>query len=162
MLHKMAAWMCVLLLLFVAITPEGCPLGWVQGPSSCFFFSQFGGTWADANAICKGFETKLAEPADEITFAFLAGHAASEHPLHSQFYLGGSDMFVEGVWEWSSTKTQVNPNHWEPGNPSDDNNNGDCLTLNAPLKELNDVQCTAIFAFICEAESGEPEQVVIG
>ncbi|XP_069119170.1 perlucin-like [Argopecten irradians] len=156
-------WMYVSLLMFIAIKTQGCPQGWVQGPNACFFFSKFGGSWADGNAICQGFNTRLAEPEDDATLAFLLRHAKIEHPTNAQFYLGGSDMFAEGTWVWSSTLDKVNPSHWTPGNPNDDYNNGDCLTLNAPGGGLNDVRCTDTYSFICQAETENHETVnVIG
>ncbi|XP_060067603.1 perlucin-like [Ylistrum balloti] len=148
----MSGWIHATLLLLLVVKAQGCPLGWVQGPINCFFFSQFPGTWADANAICRSFNAKLAEPEEAITLTFLIGHAKSEHAFHDQFYLGGSDMFVEGVWEWSSTKHKINPGHWLPGNPNDDGHNGDCLTLQGSQGGLNDVICTSDYSFICETE----------
>ncbi|XP_021367457.1 perlucin-like protein [Mizuhopecten yessoensis] len=149
-----------LLICYSTTTTKACPGGWIQGPIACYFLSKFGGTWADANSVCQGFLGKLAEPIEEESFQFLSGASKNETPHNGQFYLGGSDMFVEGIWEWSTTKTQIYKNHWYPGNPSDSNHNEDCLALNGGI--LNDVPCTSSYSFICQLERDEAVEQVIG
>ncbi|XP_033759003.1 perlucin-like protein [Pecten maximus] len=149
------------LLISVGLTiSEACPQGWVQGPRSCYFFSQFGGTWADANSVCQGFHGKLAEPVEEDSYQFLSSVSKNETSYHRPFFLGGSDMFVEGIWMWSTTKSLISKIHWVPGGPHDSVNDEDCLTLIEG--SLNDVTCTSNNWFICELESEEEIPEVIG
>ncbi|XP_060067605.1 perlucin-like [Ylistrum balloti] len=145
---------------FKQVKITSCPPGWIQGPRNCYFLSHFGGTWADANSVCQGFLGKLAEPIEEDSFQFLSKASKNVSANHGQFFLGGSDMFVEGIWLWSSTKTMIYKNHWSPGGPSDSGHNEDCLTFVGGV--LNDVPCTSTYSFICQLESEEEGTQVIG
>ncbi|OWF50480.1 Perlucin [Mizuhopecten yessoensis] len=129
---------------------NGCSLGWLTGPSGCYFLSRFTATWGEASSVCQGFGGKLAEPMDEDSYTFLTGSIHDRGQAGVQFSVGGSDMFVEGVWEWSSSGAKVMNNHWLPGEPNDDNNNGDCLTLHD--NGFNDLECHSLHYFICEKE----------
>jgi hypothetical protein len=49
--------------------------------------------------------------------------------LHSDWWLGGRDDVVEGVWEWSSTGKPFSVSDWNPGQPYNLYQDQDCLRI---------------------------------
>ncbi|CAG2232218.1 unnamed protein product [Mytilus edulis] len=75
------------------------------------------------------------------------------HDLTQDFWIGGTDEVIEGVWVWASTGKDLTYTNWEPGQP-DNWKNENCLSLvwwNIPGK-WNDWYCSRNCHFICETE----------
>jgi hypothetical protein len=49
--------------------------------------------------------------------------------FHSQWWLGGRDDVVEGVWEWSSTGKPFSVSDWNPGQLYNLYQDQDCLRI---------------------------------
>ena len=75
--------------------------------------------------------------------------------LLGQYWVGGSDRAEEGVWRWESTKTPISSTvkDWNPGEPSNDGGDGDCLLINYG-GYWNDGPCHAVARYVCEVISG--------
>ncbi|CAC5389919.1 unnamed protein product [Mytilus coruscus] len=69
------------------------------------------------------------------------------------YWLGGRDDVIEGIWMWASTDRVFNYTHWKPGQPDNDGGNENCLHLfGAVAMKWNDAPCTNAYRFICERE----------
>ncbi|KAJ8319624.1 hypothetical protein KUTeg_002826 [Tegillarca granosa] len=70
-----------------------------------------------------------------------------------RYWLGGTDIAVEGHWEWASSGQQFDYTHWHPGQPDNANSNEHCLDMTGHMDfDWNDMVCTLKFYFICERE----------
>ncbi|XP_078311288.1 CD209 antigen-like protein C [Crassostrea virginica] len=109
--------------------------------------------WGDALSFCKtSFDAKLVEveSASESTFI---EHESRNHAglATGVFWLGGSDVVVEGEWEWMTSHSRLTYSHWAPGQPSNDANREHCLNIHSGfLYRWNDAPCTDRHWFICE------------
>lgn len=130
-----------------------CTDGWVGHHSKCYFFSKTKQTFADASALCRAFNSKLAEPVtqDELNFltslVVMIGQSAS-------YYIGVTDSFLEGQWVYSYARTliRVRP-HWLNGGP-DNYHNEDCVeVVSSQSGQWSDVQCTTSLFYICEYDN---------
>lgn len=66
------------------------------------------------------------------------------------FWIGGSDMLVEGEWEWMTSHNLVTFTDWASGEP-DDFLNQDCLDIKTSAHyHWNDSPCSYLHWFICE------------
>ena len=69
-----------------------------------------------------------------------------------RFWLGGSDIHLEGVWIWDSNGDEIiRDMFWEYGQPSSINNGGsseNCLEMT--LFGFNDLSCNVLRPFACE------------
>ena len=70
------------------------------------------------------------------------------------YWIGGTDEFMEGHWLWIPTMQKLSFTDWSPGNPSDSGSNEDCMEIivghSAPLTKWNDDNCSNKANFICE------------
>ena len=54
-------------------------------------------------------------------------HASSiEATGIGEYYIGGTDMVIDGEWVWASTFAKATPNYWSPGEPNNDGGSEDC------------------------------------
>ncbi|XP_069102748.1 perlucin-like [Argopecten irradians] len=142
----------LLLLANVHFSHGGCPEGYHAAGHLCLFFSEITGTWAEANSYCRTFSASLFEPnSDERQKAVVTALQTVPAPSHGEFFIGGSDFFVEGHWIWSTESVPVTNSHWLPGNPSDSNIGEDCMAVSAG-GQWNDIACDRHLPFICETE----------
>ncbi|BFZ08891.1 hypothetical protein BsWGS_11930 [Bradybaena similaris] len=75
-------------------------------------------------------------------------------------WLGGYDIFHEGVWEWSSGRNDfISFTNWHSGEPNNNNNDEDCLNMYEPLNyNWNDESCDNKCNFICAAPASGDEE----
>ena len=70
------------------------------------------------------------------------------------YWIGGTDEFMEGHWLWIPTMQKLSFTDWSPGNPSDSDSNEDCMEIivghSAPTTKWNDDNCSKKANFICE------------
>ncbi|OWF36228.1 Low affinity immunoglobulin epsilon Fc receptor [Mizuhopecten yessoensis] len=140
--------LCVLL--FAGHSHGSCPAGYLVEGEFCFFFSEITGTWAEANSYCRTFNAVLFEPNTEDRQTALA--KALQHvsgPNGREFFIGGSDFFIENQWIWSTEQNPITISHWSPGNPSDSNIGEDCMAV-VKAGQWNDIACDRKLEFICE------------
>ncbi|XP_033729105.1 perlucin-like [Pecten maximus] len=141
-----------ILLTLVGTLIQACPSGWIQHGERCYFFSIVVGSWADAGSYCRNFNGKLAEPTELSDVAFIDGEAKDKHASQGEYYLGGSDFFVEGEWLWASTLKPITIKHWGSGEPNDRQGEEDCLAVTVS-GFWNDVPCTTSLPFVCQIDN---------
>merc|ERR1712170_80785 len=124
-----------------------CPEPWVDlGYLGCFHFASEAPsmTWFDALVYCNEMNENafLAEILEEETQLVLAALAA-ELPI-ANWWLGGSDFFVEGEWRWIKSQKLMEYSNWANGEPSNYNGNNeteDCLHFFTNSGLWNDLPC---------------------
>lgn len=70
--------------------------------------------------------------------------------IFSEYWLGGRDDVIEGMWQWASTEQDFNFTNWAPDKP---NNiiNEDCVSIdNNESYRWNDQPCHRVHRYICE------------
>ncbi|XP_071142504.1 perlucin-like [Mytilus edulis] len=127
-----------------------CRTGWVYFDSSCYFFyTAHHVTWKHATMLCQTRNTYLVaiETAAENNFI----HAQVKR-LGGGYWLGGSDEFVEGQWEWASIGQPFQYTNWYPGAPDNQLHHQDCLMTKGDFHNgwWDDVDCNQVGKFICE------------
>ncbi|XP_065939193.1 perlucin [Magallana gigas] len=152
-----------ILLLKVNTAQEVCPEGFMKHGESCYFFSShLAADWIEAGSFCKRFNGgDLVAIQTQSENEFIYQHLLSI-PQHrdNDFWIGGTDEFVEGHWVWISTMQRLGFTDWYPGNPSDSGSNEDCLEIMvglsaSPRHYWNDEDCSKKANFICEVPMSE-------
>ncbi|KAL5008944.1 hypothetical protein ScPMuIL_014525 [Solemya velum] len=87
--------------------------------SLCFLFSGVGLTFFEANALCEhmSYEPMYADTQDTETNLL---SALMIHGVEGDYWLGGNDLFVEGVWYWHDFEYFINQqsyDNWAEGRP---------------------------------------------
>ncbi|CAG5124222.1 unnamed protein product [Candidula unifasciata] len=133
---------------------QDCRKGWQYFGESCYGFGASRTVWGAAQAICKVYNGKLAEIETFEENEFLKNLAKSKQA--DRVFLGGTDIFGEGNWEWSSSGKHIFPFvDWVPGEPNDSSGQ-DCLILDRQNEySWDDYSCNMAVYFICEAKSTE-------
>lgn len=71
------------------------------------------------------------------------------------FWIGGTDEVLEGVWMWAPKGTKITYSNWNRGAPEDTHGNEDCLEIvkwDGLVGKWNDDNCSDESHFICEME----------
>ncbi|XP_062606562.1 perlucin-like protein [Saccostrea cucullata] len=127
--------------------PGRCAAGWVRFENKCYLFNHTSQNWTDADSVCQGFNSILAEPRTEAESKFLINQAYS---LGGAFWIGLTDIAEEGIWVYSSDQRNITikdfaenePNHGKAGN---------CLHLWPDFRgQWADNPCSGRSKFICE------------
>nr|XP_022301764.1 perlucin-like [Crassostrea virginica] len=145
----------VLLNIKECASQEQCPEGFFQHDNSCYFFSShLLADWIEAGSFCKRFQggdLVAIETQSENNFIYqqlLLMHDKND------YWIGGTDEFMEGHWLWIPTMQKLSFTDWSPGNPSDSGSNEDCMEIivghSAPTTKWNDDNCSNKANFICE------------
>ncbi|CAC5394443.1 unnamed protein product [Mytilus coruscus] len=133
---------------------KSCPSDWFVHEDSCYFFSELTNslTWNGAQEYCNERGAKLAEPETLQEVNLLKMEANSKYGIvNNGVWLGGNDMDIDGVWEWSSTNTPISTSEsdWDVanGNPGSE----PCMLLYLAFgNHWRDAACDEEHAFICE------------
>ncbi|BFZ08875.1 hypothetical protein BsWGS_11915 [Bradybaena similaris] len=140
---------------FVAVINVGvcqeCPQDWLHFQGHCYGYGDTAVSWGNAQAICQSQGATLAEiPTLEVN-NFLSTIARNKRD--NCVWLGGNDIFHEGVWEWSSRRnTFYSFRNWKNGEPNNNNNDEDCLNMFKRHNYFwNDESCNTNCNFICAA-----------
>merc|ERR1712154_177309 len=158
---KVLAVVAVLCWIGVCAQAQQCRSGWTYFHGSCYGAGGEDVDWAEAEEMCELYQSSLAEINSKAENDFLKQMAIniSSHSRNIAVWLGGTDIFNEGHWEWVSSKEPVGPfTDWFPGEPNQSGTPGgeDCLQFfGAQRWQWNDEDCTNRCYFICEAESYE-------
>jgi len=126
--------------------PDKCYTGWTPYDNSCYKVFTEKVSWEDARQTCvSSNNADLASITSEAerTFAWeLAGQQTT--------WIGGSDQETEGTFTWSDGTPWDNP-LWSPGNPNNEQNDQDCVTMwDREDGLLDDDGCDTKHPFICE------------
>lgn len=82
----------------------------------------------------------------------LIGRDSDLH-ISGSFWLGGSDILVEGDWRWISNHRRFTYLAWAPGEPNNYQTGEHCLGLYDILNEAwTDGKCNFTLSFICEKD----------
>ncbi|XP_071094960.1 perlucin-like [Haliotis cracherodii] len=150
----MKTFCCTLLLLLGCALHRGaegygCRSGFHTHGGSCYWFSNMKGTFAEARSICRFLGSDLASITSAAENAFIRGYAAQTGKAEV-YYVGGSDLSLEGSWRWTGNQLFTFTN-WGPGQPRDSENDEDCLALQKSDEyRWHDYPCDFITNFICE------------
>ncbi|XP_022302844.1 perlucin-like [Crassostrea virginica] len=145
----------VLLHIEECTSQEQCPEGFFQHDNSCYFFSShLLADWIEAGTFCKRFQGgDLVAIESQSENNFIYQQLLLMHD-HYDYWIGGTDEFVEGHWVWISTMQKLSFTDWSPGGPSDSGSNEDCMEIivghGAPATWWNDDVCSKKANFICE------------
>ncbi|XP_008059127.1 C-type lectin domain family 10 member A [Carlito syrichta] len=126
-----------------------CPVNWVEHAGSCYWFSQSGETWPEAEKYCQLENAHLVVINSREEQNFVQGRLGSSYT-----WMGLSDP--EGVWKWvDGTDYENNFKNWKPGQPDDWHGHGlgggeDCAHFH-PDGRWNDDVCQRPYRWICEA-----------
>ena len=67
------------------------------------------------------------------------------------YWVGATDLLVENEWVWMNSNRRISFRDWLPGEPNNDNGNGNCLVINYHHR-WNDGECKSSIHYICEKE----------
>ncbi|XP_061183368.1 perlucin-like [Saccostrea echinata] len=140
-----------------------CPDNWIKHIGQCYLFVDHTTLdWNDTFNFCKNFDSELAEVETAIEENFLEQHVR-QLGKGIGFWLGGSDIILEGEWMWMTSKTLLSMAYtaWKPGEPNNEGNNEHCLEIQWNSFLWNDTPCDQQRHFICERAS-HPGGDVIG
>uniref|UniRef100_A0A8C6PP07 C-type lectin domain-containing protein n=1 Tax=Nothobranchius furzeri TaxID=105023 RepID=A0A8C6PP07_NOTFU len=138
-----------------------CSSGWTHFNSSCYYFSPYEKkTWRDSRADCirRGSDLVVIDNQQEQMFV---SHTIEMMKLintdvwNNGFWIGLTDMNVEGTWEWINNVTEVEPRYWIDGEPNDYHVGEDCAvavySADNPWKTRYDGGCQRHnIRWICE------------
>ena len=130
-------------------------------------------TAADARAFCNSIGSKLFEPRDLPTNAFVASEAKARGL--SQFWIGVGDVQTESTFRYDSNDESITWNNWNKGQPNNYGVGEDCTAVGVTQisysygrewsHELNldssvigqwwDQQCHNLKGFVCESSGNE-------
>ncbi|XP_063405616.1 C-type lectin domain family 4 member E-like [Mytilus trossulus] len=131
-----------------------CQPGWIHFKTSCYYFSTNSLNWQKASTDCKGRSAKLVSVDTSQENGFIAEEVAR---VGGSFWFDGTDHDTEGRWIWASSKELFDFTAWLPHEPSNFENNEDCLmTQKGYHGQWNDYACYHTIQFICEHASNDP------
>ncbi|XP_061183285.1 perlucin-like [Saccostrea echinata] len=138
----------------VTAQSASCPHGWVLRGSSCYLFvTDSPEDWMTATSYCNILHAKLVEIETLAEDEFLRLHLFDKK-LTGGYWIGFSDIVVEGEWIWTSTQEPPTYSDWYPGQPDDLKHHQDCGQLLGGSFGFHwdDEICTRTNNFICEKE----------
>ena len=127
-----------------------CGQGWAQFQSSCYFWATNKKSWADAEDFCQQEGGHLASIPTEDVNNFVWEEMERQGQNH--FWIGGSDLEEEGVWNWNDCSLW-NFTFWEAGEPNNNNGEQHCLQHWAhhfyDAHGWDDYECETEKPFVC-------------
>ncbi|XP_011428425.3 type-2 ice-structuring protein isoform X1 [Magallana gigas] len=142
-----------------------CPRHWIRHQDSCYLFLTSNPMqWTGAMSFCKSsYDAQLAEIETSEENEFIRQESRKMAGTASgSFWIGGSDMLVEGEWEWMTSHNLVTFTDWASGEP-DDFLNQDCLDIKTSAHyHWNDSPCSYLHWFICEkhVQPARPDSII--
>ncbi|XP_064594480.1 macrophage mannose receptor 1-like isoform X2 [Liolophura sinensis] len=129
-----------------------CGPFWEELSSSggCYQFHEEQKTYADAQNFCSHYGGNLASITTVAEQNYIQGRIGGMHSL--SLWVGGNDLSVEGGWSWQdkSPFTYIN---WEPGEPNNDEDSEDCVSIYTRRGTWSDNNCNLKNGFICKKMS---------
>ncbi|XP_070562740.1 uncharacterized protein [Ptychodera flava] len=139
-------------------TSETCPPGYQYGNAGhCYKFVSIPATWHEARLDC---QTTPGSDLVSINSDTTAGNDQEISYISSaiaavEFWTGLSDLSVNQVWRWIPVKcgafTELS--RWAQGEPSNQNGDEDCATLNR-LGSFRARECERAYPYVCEVNAG--------
>ena len=120
----------------------------------------------DARAFCIGIGSKLFEPRDFPSNAFVTSEAKARGM--SQFWIGIHDAQTEGEFRYDSNDEQMTWSNWKEGQPNSFGGGEDCISVGVTVRSYSngsgethidsseaglwwDQKCHFLKAFVCES-----------
>uniref|UniRef100_A0A3B4Z9U7 C-type lectin domain containing 1 n=1 Tax=Seriola lalandi dorsalis TaxID=1841481 RepID=A0A3B4Z9U7_SERLL len=135
-----------------------CPEGWLHVGDQCYYFSSDKLDWLKSRDSC-------AEMGGHLTIL----HTVEQHDTLEKearriggfdyhFWIGLSDIELEGDWRWVDNTT-LQHKYWDQWSSEPDNHQSggehgeDCATLDSHSKTWFDVPCDHIYKRICQMDA---------
>ncbi|KAL4231645.1 hypothetical protein ACF0H5_009224 [Mactra antiquata] len=135
------------LLLYVPLMK--CLMNGVRFENSCYLVSSIKATWQQAVDACFKMGAHLAEVNSAAENEFLA---KVNIDVIGTMWLGGSDMDMEGVWKWHTSRQYFTFKKWRYTEPNGGRKEN-CLHFyghQRALGEWNDIPCDHSLQYVCE------------
>ena len=126
-----------------------CPDDWVRFQGSCYLFGNGAGVhFTEAEHFCRQLkDSHLVTVESSMENGFLRDYISR---LKKQdYWIGLTDVLIEGVYKWQTTDTVPTFLDWAPGQP-DNGNNEDCVHFRSSDRHWNDDHCTHNYYPLCE------------
>ncbi|XP_030574619.1 CD209 antigen-like protein C [Archocentrus centrarchus] len=145
---------------------DSCLPGWILFNSSCYFFSYAESStvkknWHDSRADCvsRGSDLVVIDDQEEQKFVSnsIENMKSSSVHWHNGFWIGITDIEIEGTWVWINNVTEVEQRYWMDGEPNNDYQGENCgvavYSSFIPWKTRYDGRCNVQkLHWICEME----------
>uniref|UniRef100_A0A3P8RPM9 C-type lectin domain-containing protein n=1 Tax=Amphiprion percula TaxID=161767 RepID=A0A3P8RPM9_AMPPE len=144
-----------------------CLSGWILLNSSCYFFSYTESStvkmnWPDSRADCisRGSDLIVIDDQEEQKFvsSSITNMRSANNVWENGFWIGLTDIDVEGKWVWINNVTEVEQRYWMPGEPNNQHQGEDCAiavySSSNPWETRYDGRCSVKkLHWICETRS---------
>ncbi|XP_048251020.1 perlucin-like [Haliotis rufescens] len=151
-MRLITTYMLLCTLVSVDAVSSPCPLGFVEHKKSCYWFSKTLANFAEARSYCQYFGSHLAKVTSKDEDDFVRGHAA-RHGKAANYWLGATDLNVEGTWLWEGQQA-MDYSNWSRSQPDNGGGAEHCLDIKQIYESYlwNDENCNTGVNFICEKE----------
>ncbi|RUS74423.1 hypothetical protein EGW08_017817 [Elysia chlorotica] len=111
-----------------------CRIGWKLYQGYCYGLARERLSWSEAQNVCSAYGGSLAEVHSKLESDFIKSlfvNASISNEVDG-VWIGGSDIFSEGSWEWVGSKISITEyTDWGPNEPNSIVANGreDCLSM---------------------------------
>ncbi|XP_033753199.1 perlucin-like protein, partial [Pecten maximus] len=132
---------------------EVCEVGWLEFQRDCYYFSDDKRTWNSALTQCHNMGGHLARiyTTEENRFIQDTARNREDGGSYDGYWLGGSDIRNEGVWEWHETRKEIGPLFWHQSEPNSFQGDQDCLQLYVHHGfQWDDEVCAIPRHYVCE------------
>nr|XP_011426601.2 perlucin-like protein [Crassostrea gigas] len=136
-----------LFILFMTASCYACPNGWITYNQNCYLVLTIQATWGAASSYCQAFRAKLAEPRSVQEAHFLS---VMTYPVGGLYWIGVTDIAVEGDWIFASDSSYVNSSYWHSTEPSGKPLENCVVMRDTFLGYWDDVLCSTEAGFVCE------------
>ena len=87
---------------------------------------------------------------NHISFFFLSAFCSIDWWNCCEYWIGGSDLYVEGTFTWTSDNSTMGYVNWHPPSEPDNNGNQDCVSV-CRDEYWADQNCYYVWPYICKA-----------
>lgn len=132
---------------------NGCPDGWTEYLSHCYYYGLSEKSWKEAKITCEQFGGHLVTIEDKAEDNFIESFIQDRN---TYTWMGASDLAEEGKWLWVTDipfNTSLYLNWRRPG--PNNKNNEDCMDWS--FSGWNDNTCSRKLNFVCENESNRED-----
>ncbi|XP_033761145.1 lectin BRA-3-like isoform X2 [Pecten maximus] len=116
----------------------------------CYLFESMPVSWNRAKLNCIQIGAYLARPDTSSKDTFLETHPQRKD---TAYWVGATDMDVEGTWRWTDNDEDVNFSNWGANQPNNWGSGQDCLSIGYETggdRVWNDDDCNMYKPYICE------------
>ncbi|OWF40661.1 collectin-12-like [Mizuhopecten yessoensis] len=142
-----------------AVAAASCPFNdeeeWKEFQVSCYYFSEVKYDRDTARNFCLQ-QRNWSHLADILTPEENAWihERLNGHNYPENYYIGATDLEVEGVFRWDNTGDTFGYSNWEDGEPNQWRGDPEnCVEMKTRSGEWNDVPCDLPKRFICKRAS---------